>query len=144
MIELTWGDIRSPIFHQALSKIFQSPLEFKTSLQVMQIIKSINSEKEVANPIWEKHIKENYKKENGVVVGLQETIDSGKEAEALAKIASHSFTIKIPKISVNEVKSITLSPQEIMALAPLFEFNETKDNVLPIKKVEEQLSFPSV
>jgi hypothetical protein len=121
MIELTWGQIRDERFHQAIQKVFKAPLGFDTGLKVISIVKAIDKEKELANPMWDKHIESFYTTEKGRVMGLKETADKAVEAEELAKIQDHKFSFQAQKITSKALESLTLTPQEIMALEPILE-----------------------
>jgi len=125
MIELTWGAIRDTEFHQAIKEMFHSKLDFLVSKQVIQIIRSIDREKEIASPIWDKHIAEYY-----VIDGNQFKLkDSSekfvkREAEDVQKIASQKFKIKVPKLKIEDLKNVKITPNELNKLSPLIEMVE--------------------
>lgn len=124
MIELTWGQIRDPNFGAAIKKVFQSPLDFSTGLQVVTIVKQIDEEKKVANPMWDKHIDFYYKKDDkGNWAGLKEdTVEFKKQEEKdVSKIFEHKFTVGVPKLKEVNLRALKLTPMELFHIEPLIE-----------------------
>lgn len=120
MIELTLGELRNPMFNQALQALAsKKELPFKTSYHISRIVKLIDSEQRQATEAYSALLKEWGTSEDG---GQNYTIAEEKRPE-FSKVAKEFIETKITidrnKINVSDLSQLSMAPSDFLVLEPL-------------------------
>jgi hypothetical protein len=108
MIELTLGELRNPMFNEALQKIVKSTeLDFKTSYNVARLVKKIVSEQTLALDVYGALLKKYGTSTDG---GENFSIPEEKRPEFAKEAAEYvntKVTIDRNKINVSELTKLS-------------------------------------
>ena len=118
MIELTWGDIKSPVFIGVLQRMIASKMPFEVTVKLLALAKRINDELTLCGVTGEK-IEKDYA---GNPLEL--------EAE-LKKLFSHKFQTRISPIPSAKLQSLELNVNELLAIRSILEDKELFSDIEP-------------
>lgn len=108
MIELTWGDIKSPVFLNAVQGIMKEKLPMEIASNLFLLINKVNNELTHCNVIGEK-ISKDYKD------------DPAALNSELGKLFSKKFVIKITPFPRSALSKVMLTVTEYAAIEKIFE-----------------------
>lgn len=108
MIELTWGDIKSPVFMGVLQRMIESKMPFDVTVKLLSLAKTINDEITLCNVTGEKVTKDH----------RSDPVQLNAE---YGKLLSHKFQVKLNPIPSGRLTGIELSVNELLAIRPLLE-----------------------
>lgn len=118
MIEMTWGQIRSPLFNQGFRKIVNQTFDVHMNRSVAKILRDIQKEQEDAEAGFKKLIDKHGETDaqKNWKIKPENTEAWEKEIKELTEV---KFTMPWPKISASKLEKVELNPAEFLALEPV-------------------------
>jgi hypothetical protein len=119
MIRVTYGQLKNPDFLKVTNRIYQSKMGFHQALRWSGIFKALQKELEIVNKEFEVLRKEHM--EDSETPGVAKPKDGPKHLLAVQEFLETPIDINLPRVSVNELYNIELSPQDVGLLEGLIE-----------------------
>lgn len=122
--ELTWEQILSPDFNNAINKLMRQNLEYKSALKVLSISKELKVEQQKAEDmrkILQDRFYDKSAGENGMIKFAEKP---GVEADVKAAnkdFIGTKFKMKSAMIMPDDLSKVALTPLELMALEPIIQ-----------------------
>lgn len=119
MMELTWAQIRNPGFQQAIAKLMNADLPFKTAYHVGRIGDRVRTEMNSSQEWFVKLVKKyaDVNEADGTFKVKDENLD--KWLEEIKTFEATKFNVEKSKVLIAQLESVRLTPNEIIALEPI-------------------------
>lgn len=138
MIEITWQQLKNQDLTQALNALAGQRMEFSTTLKVLNILKSVESEQKMAfqaaRILTEKFIdreKESELLKAGKLseVPLKDGVLKEEYEKSLTEYLETKSRIRATKIKADELSQTKLTPIELLAIEPFIIIPEEKPDL---------------